>query len=404
MQKRLFSLLFLVYLVTACPPPLKSCGAACYKESEYCCPNGVLTQKQFCGNNGGGGNNNNNNNGGERNGKYGPIQMKKDAVGSDLTYTTASNVDDCQSKCFDNRQCTVFSFDTCGNGCWLKTGNPGTSSNDCRATGKITANRGGGGGNNGGGGGGATNKLGLAWGDWDNSDMGQLAGSGKRPTWFYTWSAWSIRQNTQGLEWVPMLHLPSQMNEWQQAKNTAGYYGKSPNFLFINEPDMNGVSPGQAVDIWRREFQPFKNQGKRLGGPSVASNDAGTNWMQQFMSQCSGCSIDFLPLHWYGARGDDFINYVTMMHNKFGKNIWVTEWGCATWGGGSCSDNDIRGLMSHTTAWMDQQPWIERYSWFAAMSTGSIPNDAALARNNALLGPGGKSRTFMGDQYIKGGH
>lgn len=34
----------------------------------------------------------------------------------------------------------------------------------------------------------------------------------KRPTWFYTWSAWSIKQNTQGLEWVPMLHLPSQVN------------------------------------------------------------------------------------------------------------------------------------------------------------------------------------------------
>jgi len=31
-----------------CPAPLKSCGDACYMDNMYCCPNGVLTQKQFC--------------------------------------------------------------------------------------------------------------------------------------------------------------------------------------------------------------------------------------------------------------------------------------------------------------------------------------------------------------------
>ncbi|PRP89726.1 peritrophin [Planoprotostelium fungivorum] len=32
----------------ACPAPLRSCGDACYLESQYCCPNGKLTQKPFC--------------------------------------------------------------------------------------------------------------------------------------------------------------------------------------------------------------------------------------------------------------------------------------------------------------------------------------------------------------------
>jgi len=31
-----------------CPDTLYACGGACYNDSEYCCPNGVLTQKQFC--------------------------------------------------------------------------------------------------------------------------------------------------------------------------------------------------------------------------------------------------------------------------------------------------------------------------------------------------------------------
>jgi len=31
-----------------CPSPTKQCGQACYLDDLYCCPNGILTQKQFC--------------------------------------------------------------------------------------------------------------------------------------------------------------------------------------------------------------------------------------------------------------------------------------------------------------------------------------------------------------------
>lgn len=48
------------------------------------------------------------------------------------------------------------------------------------------------------------------------------------------------------------------------------------------------------------------------------------------------------------------------MHKKFKKNIWITEWGCATYGGGSCDSAHITKLMKTTTAWLDKQSWVEK--------------------------------------------
>jgi len=145
------ALALFVGAVLACPPPLKSCGQACYLENLYCCPNGALVQKQFCPNNGGGDGGGGGGNG-DRDGQYGRIE-KGDRWGGDIGSETASNAEDCQAKCFRNNDCKVWAFDTCGNSCWLKNGGAnGVDRNaKCRVCGTITANR------NGGGGGGGNN-------------------------------------------------------------------------------------------------------------------------------------------------------------------------------------------------------------------------------------------------------
>jgi len=57
-MKAATALLFALFVFAhaGCPPPLNDCSGACYVDSLYCCVNGVLTQKSFCGGNGGGGN------------------------------------------------------------------------------------------------------------------------------------------------------------------------------------------------------------------------------------------------------------------------------------------------------------------------------------------------------------
>lgn len=85
--------------------------------------------------------------GGSKTTEYGPMESQ-DRPGSDLgAMQNANSAEECQAKCFYNQQCRAWSFDTCGNGCWLKSGNPGASPAGCRASGMITANRNGGSGN-----------------------------------------------------------------------------------------------------------------------------------------------------------------------------------------------------------------------------------------------------------------
>jgi len=48
MRRSLLLFALVALTLAGCPPPLHSCGDACYLEHLYCCQNGQLTQKQFC--------------------------------------------------------------------------------------------------------------------------------------------------------------------------------------------------------------------------------------------------------------------------------------------------------------------------------------------------------------------
>lgn len=59
------------------------------------------------------------------------------------------------------------------------------------------------------------------------------------------------------------------------------------------------MDPVYAAKLWMTSIQPMKATGVRLGGPAVTASDNGQQWLQAFFAACSGCTIDFLPLHWY---------------------------------------------------------------------------------------------------------
>ncbi|KAL0479983.1 dnaG [Acrasis kona] len=76
------------------------------------------------------------------NGIYGPIDSfdrpGRDLVGQPIT---ASSAQDCQTKCYRNRRCLSWAFDSCGTSCWLKSSSPAKAVNSCRKSGVITASR-----------------------------------------------------------------------------------------------------------------------------------------------------------------------------------------------------------------------------------------------------------------------
>ncbi|PRP80491.1 putative endo-1,3(4)-beta-glucanase [Planoprotostelium fungivorum] len=67
MKSLLILALCVAAVIAGCPSFLHDCAGACYTDDLYCCVNGVLTQKQFCGNDNNNNNNGNNNNGNNNN-------------------------------------------------------------------------------------------------------------------------------------------------------------------------------------------------------------------------------------------------------------------------------------------------------------------------------------------------
>ncbi|PRP84628.1 hypothetical protein PROFUN_07878 [Planoprotostelium fungivorum] len=126
----------------------QNCGCA---SSECCSTWGYCgTGNDYCGagcKQNCGGNNNNGNT------QWGSIDVNKDRSGQDLPNmpVQASSIGDCQTKCHNDQNCQSWSFDSCGNGCWLKNGKPNPVGANCRVSGAMNGRGGDGGGNNNGG-------------------------------------------------------------------------------------------------------------------------------------------------------------------------------------------------------------------------------------------------------------
>lgn len=238
----------------------------------------------------------------------------------------------------------------------------------------------------------SSTKLGIAW-DGKGAVNSNTWSTGKI-SWYYTWGPY--RANSH-VEFIPMLWGAGQANDFLGQVNN---FGGSTAILGFNEPDNGGQSnldPATAAHLFQQYLQPLGNR-FRLGAPAVTSAPSGKPWLKSFLSACGGCKIDFIPIHWYGSNANEFQNYVADIHNSFGKNIWVTEWACVDYGGGPCGQQNVYDFMGQTTLWLDQQPWVERFSWFGCRVSG-IPD------TDALLNPDGNSRTGLGNQYIiTGGH
>lgn len=228
-------------------------------------------------------------------------------------------------------------------------------------------------------------KRGLAYND-TSPDLNMFDGYSKI-TWGYDWA--STITPVGGLplpssfQYVPMLFDNAQATTkaWAGAVSAATSGSGTHYLLAFNEPDMpigvggTAIDVGSAVDTYTQYMNPHASANVKLGAPAVsnsgASNQGLIGWLQPFLQQCSGCIIDFVPVHWYGSSADDFKTHVQQaMALAGGKPIWVTEF--------QCQSGDQSAFLAEVLPWMDGQAGIERYSYFMA-SSQSLTNGNALS-------------------------
>ncbi|KAJ3279088.1 hypothetical protein HK104_001785 [Borealophlyctis nickersoniae] len=234
-------------------------------------------------------------------------------------------------------------------------------------------------------------RRGLAW-PW-NGIQADFVNFSKNPphvSWLYNWEAWVPAGLPANLEYVAMQRTASNIDQLATYMKT----NKAKCLLGFNEPDLEGMSVATAVSLWRKYIQPHSSRGIRLGSPAPTNGPNGLKWLDQFLANCAQCHVYFVAVHWYGISIDNFKQHITSAYNiakkRLGPNakVWVTEFASQT-----KDTAQQRAFFDAALKWLDQQGFVERYSWFGAMR-GNVVSPAA-----AMMAPGG-GLTALGKAYL----
>ncbi|KAN0062437.1 hypothetical protein ACQY0O_005325 [Thecaphora frezii] len=230
-------------------------------------------------------------------------------------------------------------------------------------------------------------ERGLSWGTEDI--LGNKIGKGL-VSWYWHWQDGANSYlDSRGLEFVPCFWGPKYQKQWAQRKKEMS---KKPpkHILAFNEPEIPGqanMGPKRAARLFMQEIQPYAAKGVKLSSPQMVYK---MEWLETFMDECDrlGCQIDFIALHWYGTHKDlaTFKKWISSVHKRFKKPIWVTEYGITAASG--ASQKDIKRFHVKATQWMESVGYVERASWLGCFKVNDPPDSYASNKNAFFNGNG----------------
>ncbi|MBG0569075.1 sigma-70 family RNA polymerase sigma factor [Actinoplanes aureus] len=219
--------------------------------------------------------------------------------------------------------------------------------------------------------------------------------------WYYSWAPSDDEvPGPAGVEFVPMIWGKANVTDatLKQAK------AEGDVLLGFNEPDLaeqSNMNVEDALAAWPR----LESTGMKLVSPAVAfGGDTPGGWLDRFMKGATekGLRVDAIALHWYGsdfsaAAVNQFLGYVDAVHKRYGKPIWVTEFGLINFGGPQKYPSDaqkVRFIEGATTG-LEKRSFVQRYAWFGLPAVGDSV-DFGLYKD-------GKTPTEAGKAYRAAG-
>jgi hypothetical protein len=117
-----------------------------------------------------------------------------------------------------------------------------------------------------------------------------------------------------------------------------------------------------AVSAWKTNMDPFAGQVKLIA-PAVTNGGTplGLTYLSNFVTQCTGCTIDACAIHWYDSATNVayFQAYIPQAFTACGnKPIWITEFGA------SGTEAEIVTFLQTVLPWLDSLDYVERYAYF----------------------------------------
>ena len=172
----------------------------------------------------------------------------------------------------------------------------------------------------------------------------------------------------------------------------------APVVHFLNEPERQGVTPRDAAKIWKSHFVNLRKKfGTKIVGPAVASDSAGSKWLDEFMGYLdSSQKPDYIGVHFYtsqSASGKSEVksaqDYIAGQSFRYGGiPVVVSEIACT-----NRNYADVEYFTKEMISWLDAQSWVYQYGFFGMSrepTDGFVSPAAQLMDKNGSLTKLGK--------------
>ena len=245
-------------------------------------------------------------------------------------------------------------------------------------------------------------KRGVAYGHHSVADMAALSAG---ISWWYNWD---FRPDSTlsgadylayGVNYVPMI--------WGAGSDRVAARTSIPDdataLLGFNEPNFGeqaNLSAAEAAALWPELEAIAAARNLQLVSPAV--NFCGGNcqdtdpfaYLDDFFGACSGCRVDAVAIHIYvgcsptgNNKAEWLINHVETYKSRFSQPLWLTEFACDD----AANEDQQLAFLEDAVAYLEGEPRIERYAWFAGRADNM--------RNVDLLGADGQL-TPLGEAYV----
>jgi hypothetical protein len=159
------------------------------------------------------------------------------------------------------------------------------------------------------------------------------------------------------------------------------------NLLTFQDPDVQGLSVNQALDLWL----DLEDTGLRLGSPVVA-NPLG-DWLKRFLdeAQQQGLRVDFLAVQGLGPnKGEAFLRLLDKLNVTYKLPIWITNLAVVDRKASAeqrsrYTEEDVRRFMELVVPVMNTLNYVERFAWRSVDSQDPQMGTSALFNEDGSL-------------------
>ena len=229
---------------------------------------------------------------------------------------------------------------------------------------------------------------------------GQVANSAKvNAKWCYNWGSGKPSNLPAGVQFYAMWWSYYGASQSQDtAALTAIKNAGIPVLLMYNEPDHTdqaNLTTAYALQGYTHASIAARQIGfGNLISPACA--DDNSTWMQQFMAAVKSQNLlcHAVAIHCYLSNASSFLSYVDGIHNRYGFNVYVTEFAPTDWKSPTgITVAMCQSFMSTAVPGLKSRGYVLDYSWYCGTLPGTgVLGTAALFDSNGNL-------TTLGTQY-----